>query len=188
MRLKLTATSIRKLVIQENDIVMCTQMRSFWILDNITPLRQVNSEAVGADVYFFAPQSTYRMRRDNNTDTPLPPEEPAGENPPDGAILDYFLRSSAGEVGIEIMDTAGKLIRKFSSADKPEAVDEKKLNIPTYWIRPQQIVSNSAGMHRFVWDLHYSAPESVKHEYPISAIYRDTPRSPLGAVLPGSYT
>src|SRR5205823_76908 len=188
LRLNLPATSIRDLVIHGDDIVVGTHGRSFWILDNITPLRQINSEVVGSDAHFFAPQTTYRVRRDNNSDTPLPPEEPAGKNPPDGAILDYFLSSSAGEVGIEIMDTAGKLIRKFSSADKPEAVDEKKLNIPTYWIRPKQIVSNSAGMHRFVWDLHYPAPESVQHEYPISAIYHDTPRSPFGpTALPGSY-
>jgi photosystem II stability/assembly factor-like uncharacterized protein len=189
LRLNLPATSIRDLVIHGDDIVVGTHGRSFWILDNITPLRQVNSEAVGADVHFFAPQVTYRMRRDNNTDTPLPPEEPAGRNPPDGAMLDYFLRSAANELEIEIVDSVGKVVRKFSSADKPEAVDEKKLNIPTYWIRPQHILSTAPAMHRFMWDLHYPAPESVKHEYPISAIYRDTPRSPLGpAVLPGSYT
>src|SRR3989475_2461 len=189
LRLNLPATSIRDLIIHGDDIVVGTHGRSFWILDNITPLRQVNSEAVGADVYFFAPQSTYRMRRDNNTDTPLPTEEPAGKNPPDGAKLDYFLSSADNELDIEIVDSTGKVVRKFSSADKPEAVDEKELNIPTYWIRPQQILSTAPGMHRFVWDLHYSAPESVTHEYPISAIYRDTPRSPLGpAVLPGSYT
>jgi photosystem II stability/assembly factor-like uncharacterized protein len=189
LRLNLPASSIRDLVIHGDDVVIGTHGRSFWILDNITPLRQIDSAIAGSDVHLFTPQLTYRVRRDNNTDTPLPPEEPAGKNPPDGAMLDYFLKSEANEVDIEIVDSSGKVIRKFSSADKPEQISESALNIPTYWIRPQQIPSTSPGMHRFVWDLHYPASQSVRHPYPISAIYRDTPRSPLGpAVLPGRYT
>ena len=189
LRLNLPATSIRDLVIHGDDVVVGTHGRSFWILDNITPLRQIDLAIVGSDVRLFTPQITYRVRRDNNTDTPLPPEEPAGKNPPDGAMLDYFLKSEAKEVDIEIVDSSGKAIRKFSSADKSEQINESKLNIPTYWIRPQQIPSTAPGMHRFVWDLRYPAPQSVRHEYPISAIYRDTPRLPLGpAALPGRYT
>jgi photosystem II stability/assembly factor-like uncharacterized protein len=188
LRLNLPATSIRDLVIHQDDIVVGTHGRSFWILDDITPLRQIGS--FNSDAYLFAPQLTYRVRRSNNTDTPLPPEEPAEQNPPDGAVIDYALKSaSSGAVTLEIADEFGKLIRRFSSADKPEPVNENELNIPTYWIRPQRVVSSSAGMHRFVWDLHYPPPESVEHEYPISAIYHDTPRYPLGpAVLPGEYT
>jgi hypothetical protein len=133
---------------------------------------------------------TYRVRRNNNTDTPLPPEEPAGQNPPDGAMLDYFLKSAAsGAVTLEVTDESGKLVRRFSSSDKPQPVDPNELNIPTYWIRPQRALSAEPGMHRFVWDLHYPPPNSLEHEYPISAIYHDTPRYPLGpSVLPGRYT
>src|SRR5438093_4884676 len=129
------------------------------------------------------------MRRDNNTDTPLPPEEPAGKNPPDGAMLDYFLNSDATDpVTLEILDDQGKLIRRFSSTDQPESVNENAINLPTYWVRPPQVLSIKPGMHRFVWNLHYPAPESVQHEYPISSIYHDTPRSPFGpTALPGSY-
>jgi photosystem II stability/assembly factor-like uncharacterized protein len=189
LRLNLPATSIRDLVVHQDDIVVGTHGRSFWILDNITPLRQIDSKITQPDAYLFAPQLTYRVRRNNNTDTPLPPEEPAGQNPPDGAMLDYFLKSEAtGPVTIEISDGSGKMVRHFSSIDKPEPVDEKELNIPIYWIRPAQVLSAQAGMHRFVWDLHYPPPDSLEHEYPISAIYRDTPRTPLGpAVLPGKY-
>jgi len=182
LQLNLPATSIRDLVIHQDDVVVGTHGRSFWILDNITPLRHLNTQ-----VHLFAPQLTYRMRRNNNTDTPLPPEEPAGQNPPDGAMLDYTLKSSA-PVTLEIFDEAGKLVRRFSSTDKPEPVDPKELPVPTYWIRPPQILSSEPGMHRFVWDLHYPPPDSLEHEYPISAIYHDTPRYPLGpAVLPGNY-
>src|SRR5256886_1048984 len=105
-------------------------------------------------------------------------------------MIDYVLKSDAtGPVAIEISDEAGKPVRHFSSIDKPEPVNEKELNIPTYWIRPVRILSTQAGMHRFVWDLHYPPPDSLEHEYPISAIYHDTPRTPLGpAILPGKYT
>jgi photosystem II stability/assembly factor-like uncharacterized protein len=190
LRLNLPATSIRDLVVHQDDIVVGTHGRSFWILDNITPLRQLSPHIAGSETLLFAPQLSYRLRRNNNTDTPLPPEIPAGQNPPDGVMLDYWLNSSVqGPVTLEVSDASGKLVRRFSSADKPPDVDDKELNVPTYWIRPERILSAEAGMHRFVWDAHYPPPDSLEHDYPISAIYRDTPRYPLGAtVLPGAYT
>ena len=190
LRLNLPATSIRDLVIHQDDIVVGTHGRSFWILDNITPLRQLTPQVAGSDAHLFAPQLTYRLRRNNNTDTPLPPEIPAGQNPPDGVMLDYWLKSSAHRtVSLEVTDSSGAVVRRFSSADKPPHVEDKELNVPTYWIRPERTVSSEAGMHRFVWDAHYPPPDSLEHEYPISAIYRDTPRYPLGpAVLPGTNT
>jgi hypothetical protein len=172
-------------------VVVGTHGRSFWILDNITPLRQLPDAFAGKNsAFLFAPQLTYRVRRNNNPDTPLPPEEPAGQNPPDGAMIDYWLKSAVSEpVTLEIIDaSSGKVVRYFSSADKPEPIDAKKLNVPTYWLRPARGLSNAAGMHRFIWDLHYPEPDVLEHEYPISAIYADTPRYPLGAaVLPGKY-
>jgi photosystem II stability/assembly factor-like uncharacterized protein len=190
LRLNLPATSIRDLVVHQDDVVVGTHGRSFWILDNVTPLRQLSTQVAVAEAHLFAPQRTYRIRRNNNTDTPLPPEIPAGQNPPDGAMLDYWLRSSSiGAVTLEILDSSGNLVRRFSSADKPVPIDDKELNVPTYWIRPERTPPSSAGMHRFVWDLHYPPPDSLEHEYPISAIKGDTPRSPLGpSVMPGVYT
>src|SRR5208337_841376 len=187
LRLNLPPSSIRDLVVHQDDIVVGTHGRSFWILDNITPLRQLNDKIAQADAYLFAPQLTYRVRRDNNTDTPLTPEVPAGQNPPDGAMLDYGLKTaSSTPVVLEVYDEQGRLVRRFSSTDKPETVDPDELNIPTYWIRPSRVISAEPGMHRFVWDLHYPPPDALEHEYPMSAIYRDTPRYPIGPpVLPG---
>jgi photosystem II stability/assembly factor-like uncharacterized protein len=189
LRQNMPAISIRDLVIHENDLVVGTHGRGFWILDDIAPLRQMSAEIASSPAHLFHPSAAYRIRRSQNTDTPLPPEEPAGQNPPDGAIVYYHLKTAASEpVTIEIFDAAKKLVRRYSSDDKPEPIDPE-LNVPTYWIRPANIPSASAGMHRFVWDLHYPPPDALEHEYPISAIYRDTPRYPLGAVvLPGQYS
>ena len=190
LRLNMPATSIRDLVVHQDDIVVGTHGRSFWVLDDITPLRQTNSQVGASNGFLFKPQVAYRVRRSVNTDTPIPPEEPMGQNPPDGAILNYYLKSDVGTVTLEILDRAGKLVRRYSSADKPDPVNERELAIPTYWIRPPQVLSTKAGMQRFVWDLHYAPPPATqRREYPISAIYRDTPREPLGtAALPGQYT
>jgi hypothetical protein len=129
------------------------------------------------------------MRRNNNTDTPLPPEIPAGQNPPDGAMLDYWLKTAPNKLTLEILDDSGNAVRSFSTDDRPEPVEDKELAVPTYWVRAARGLSKYAGMHRFVWDLHYPPPDALEHEYPISAIYRDTPRFPLGPeVLPGKYT
>ena len=188
LRLNMPATSIRDLVIHDDDIVVGTHGRSFWILDDMSPLRQLDARP-SAETFLFKPKLTYRFRRDKNTDTPLPPEEPAGRNPPDGAIINYRLGAQpATPVVIEILDQANRIVRRYSSADSVEPV-EKDLNVPTYWIRPPQRVDATKGTHRFVWDLHYAPPRVLAHEYPISAIYGDTPRYPLGpAVLPGTYT
>jgi photosystem II stability/assembly factor-like uncharacterized protein len=189
LQMNLPPTSIRDLVVHHDDIVVGTHGRSFWILDDITPLRQLSSEVVNAPAHLFAPQLTYRVRSNNNTDTPLPPEEPAGQNPPDGAIIDYWVKAEGAVVELEIVDvSSGKVVRHFSSADKPEPVNPKELNVPMYWVRPARTLSAAPGMHRFIWDLTYPPPDVLTHEYPISAIYHDTPRYPLGAtVLPGQY-
>jgi photosystem II stability/assembly factor-like uncharacterized protein len=193
LQLNLPATSMRDLVVHGDDIVVGTHGRSFWILDDITPLREITAEASAASAFLFKPGVAYRVRRNVNTDTPLPPEEPAGKNPPDGAIIDYNLQSAAsGPVKLQILDANGRIVRAFSSTDKPEAAMAelgKELNVPLYWIRPPQILSDAAGAHRFVWDLRTPPPASLRHEYPISAIAHDTPRLPVGpAVMPGMYT
>jgi photosystem II stability/assembly factor-like uncharacterized protein len=190
LRLNMPATSIRDLVIHRDDIVVGTHGRSFWILDDITPLRQLDEKVASSDAFLFAPQTAYRVQRNVNTDTPLPPEEPVGQNPPDGAIINYYLkRDATTPVVLEIFDRAGKLVRRYRSDDKPEPLNEKELNVPTYWVRTPRVLPSSGGMQRFVWDLHYPEPKALRHEYPISAIYRDTPRQPLGpSVLPGEYT
>ena len=192
LQLNLPHSSVRGLVIHGDDLIAGTHGRSFWILDDITPLRQWNADLNHAIAHLYVPQTAIRFRWNRNTDTPLPPEVPAGQNPPDGAIIDYQLESSSpGPVKLEIFDNQNHLVRRYESTEKPESLEKIAAEnpIPMYWVRPTQILSSAAGMHRFVWDLHYPAPQSLAHEFPISAIYRNTPQLPLGAMaLPGKYT
>jgi hypothetical protein len=130
--------------------------------------------------------------RDTNTDTPIPPDEPTAQNPPDGAVIDYFLGQPAeGAVKLEILDAQSKVVRRYASTDKPDLTEEDlaKQLIPPYWVRMPKILSTAVGMHRFVWDLHYTTPDSARFSYPISAVPGDTPRVPQGpSALPGGYT
>jgi photosystem II stability/assembly factor-like uncharacterized protein len=189
LRMNMPATSIRDLIVHGDDIAVATHGRSFWILDNVTPLRQIDDQVGASGAYLFKPQLTYRVRWNLNTDTPIPPEEPAGKNPPDGAMVDYYLKADAREIKLEILDAAGMLVRQFSGADKPDKVNENALPYPTYWFRPPKILSGETGMQRFIWDLHYAPPPGVRRSYPMTAVLHDTPLSPVGPwVLPGDYT
>jgi len=192
LQLNLPRTSMRDLWIHDDDLIVATHGRSFWILDDISPLREVTGSPVVEEARLFTPAPAYRIQRDTNSDTPLPPDEPAAANPPDGAIIDYYLANDASDaVTLEILDAHSQLVRRFSSADKPDVIeaDLKKQLIPLYWLRNFRALPSSAGMHRWVWDLHYPAPDATRHEYPIAAIPADTPRYPVGpTALPGSYT
>ncbi|MGE5207164.1 MAG: WD40/YVTN/BNR-like repeat-containing protein, partial [Chlamydiota bacterium] len=192
LQLNLPHSSMRDLAIRGNDLIVATHGRSFWILDDILPLRQLTSGLANAPSYLFQPATTWRVRRSTYTDTPLPPDEPAGQNPPDGAIIDYYLaKPASGPVTLEILDSQGNVVRHYASTDRPEVTEAelKKQLIPLYWIRMPKVLSAEAGAHRWVWDLHYATPLAMRHEYPISAVPHDTPREPLGPrALPGTYT
>ena len=132
-------------MIKDDDLVVGTHGRSFYILDDITPLRQAAAMAPAPDVHLFAPQDAWRFRWNKNTDTPLPPDEPAGQNPPDGAILHYYLKSAAqGPVTLEILDAQGGVVRRYSSADPVEPLVEGR-NTPDYWLRPHRPLAATRG-------------------------------------------
>ncbi|MEP7336589.1 MAG: glycoside hydrolase, partial [Acidobacteriota bacterium] len=188
LRLNMPASSIRDLVVKDDDIVVGTHGRSFWILDDITPLRQIDGRVAQSDAHLFKPQTAVRVRRSNNTDTPIPPEEPMGQNPPDGAILNYWLKGDAKEVTLEILAPQGRVIRRYSSLDKPDVVDPKTQAYPEYWFRPARVLSAKAGMQRWTWDLRYTPPEGFPRSYPMTAILGDTPPQPDGPLVsPGEY-
>ena len=189
LRLNMPATSIRDLVVHGDDLVVATHGRSFWILDDITPLRQFDARTPTGEVTLFQPQTAIRVRWNVNTDTPLPPDEPAGQNPPDGAILDYFLGKAAGKVTLEVLDGAGRVVRKYDADDPIPPVDEDALDVPDYWLRPPTRLSKESGPHRWLWDMHFSSVPNRRRGYTMAAVEHDTPtESPGPWALPGRYT
>ena len=200
LQLNLPTTPVRDVVVHGNDLAIATYGRSLWILDDLSPLRQLDPRA--ADMArLYKPAKAIRTRWDMNQDTPLPSETPAGKNPPDGAIIDYYLPSaSTGELRLSIYDSQNEMVREFSSTPGP--IDETPPNVPDFWFAPPTVLTKSAGHNRFVWDLRYPTPKALHYgyygseldyiEYTLAdhAIPGETPREqPQGPfIVPGQYT
>lgn len=181
LQLNLPATSVRDLTIHGEDLVIATHGRSFWILDNITPLRQAAEAAKVNAFWLYHPAAAFRVDNDSFVGTPLPPEEPTAENPPAGAMIDYFLKAAAGKVTLEIFDAQKKLVRKFSSEDKhPEK--HPPVPIAERWFPRPESLATTPGMHRFVWNLTWGSSGGA------SADEESEYRSPSGPkAVPGVY-
>ncbi len=194
LQLNLPVSSVRDLVVHGDDLVAATHGRGFWVLDNVTPLRQADASVESAAAHLYAPAVATRVRRNENADTPLPPETPAGRNPPAGATIDYVLNAAPdGPVRLEIVDAAGSVVRAFSSADatgdsRARRADEPT-DFPSYWLRIPAPLPANPGMNRFVWDLRHPKPKALRFGYAMTAVPgEDTPGAPEGAlVLPGTY-
>lgn len=191
LQLNLPHTSMRDLAVHNQDLIVATHGRSFWVLDDIGPLRQFTPSLPASEATLLKPSPAVRVQRSTGTDTPIQPDEPTGQNPPSGAVIDYFLSHPAKQPAIiEILDSSGTLVRRVSSADPPlftQAQLDREL-IPAYWIRMTPPLATSAGMHRWIWDLHYAPPRSMKRGFPISAVPGDTPLEPAGPpARPGDY-
>ena len=215
LRLDMPAVSVRDIQVKDDSTCMCSDLvagthgRGFWILDDVTPLRQA-AEAQAAQVaYLFEPATAVRVRYGMNDPTEWPPEVPHGENPPPGGIIDYWLAAdAAGPVTLEVLDSAGKVVRSYSS-DDPRLVPDPALDpkgydgicredpsapncrVPLYWPAPQMLVSTRRGMHRFSWDLHFEpiGPEPRAGGGATGAVPHHTyPRVDAPWAPPGEYT
>jgi photosystem II stability/assembly factor-like uncharacterized protein len=189
LQLNLPAASVRDVAVHGDDLIAATHGRSFWVLDGLAPLRQLDAAAVASPAHLFTPAAALRKRRGENRETPLPPETPAGSNPPAGALIDYWLAAEpAGEVTLEIVDERGERVRRFTSGDPVRPPDDAA-PYPTYWLRPAGPLARRAGLNRFVWDLRYAPPPTLRPQASSDAVYgEDTPLEPEGPlVLPGNY-
>ncbi|HYR77531.1 MAG TPA: hypothetical protein VEM96_17075 [Pyrinomonadaceae bacterium] len=159
IQLNLPAASMRDLDIHYDDLIVATHGRGFWVLDDITALRQIDDDVAKAPAYLFRPADAFNLPQSSDNGTPMPRDEPLAENPPYGAMIDYYLKSNAaGPVMLEILDPSGVVIRRYRSDDKYPAVDPNALNIPVFWVRAPEPLSTNTGMHRWIWDLRPTAP------------------------------
>ncbi len=157
LTLNLPAASVTDIDVHGDDLAISTYGRGLWILDDIAPIRDLTPEMLAAPVTLLPPVTAMRVRWDNWEDTPLPIETPSAKNPPDGVLIDYYLKTAhPGAAEITIRDANGNVVRRYTGN-----MSEPKLppaNVPEYWFEMTKSVDGTAGLHRFVWDLRYDSP------------------------------
>jgi len=177
----LPPVSVRDIAIHDADLIVATHGRGFWVMDDISPLRQLTPEATDGDAYLFHPADVIKTPEPSENGTPLPRDEPFADNPPYGAAIDYYLKRASDPVTLEIVDAQGQSIRRWSSRDPVTTVDPDTLQIPAFWVHPQEPPSSAAGMHRWYWDL--------RHAVNPAAARRGGGRQQRGEeAAPGTYT
>jgi photosystem II stability/assembly factor-like uncharacterized protein len=186
LQLNLPPTSMRDFAIHGDDLTVATHGRGLWVLDDITVLRQIDSTAADAGAILFKPADAVNMPPGSEYGTTLPKDEPFAENPPNGALIDYFLKSAAaGPVTLEILDQAGQTLRRYSSDDRTPPRNPDTLTVQAVWMPVPEPLSAGAGMHRWVWDLRGPAPAGGEERGPGGGGFG---RGRGVAVQPGTYT
>jgi photosystem II stability/assembly factor-like uncharacterized protein len=176
LQLNLPTTPVHDLVVKNDDLVLATHGRAFWILDDVSPLRQFSDDLPRQDAHLYAPATAIRFHNPDDIPKPIL----VGENPPQGAVIYYSLKEAPkGEVSIEILDSSGSVIRKYSSnkvteLDEPLEPDDKK---------PEKQIKAEAGLNRFLWDMRYESAAHVPDYYLWE--YKDGALGPLA--VPGKY-
>ena len=190
LQLNLPNTSYRDAVITGNDLVVGTYGRGIWILDDISPLRQMTAGITAEAVHLFKPGDAVRVHRNVNQDTPFPPEVPHALNPPDGALVYYWLGAKpAGEVTLDVLDRSGAVVRHLSSVPVPPVAEAARPPEPNFWLATPQPLTTATGLNRAIWDLRYDPPRAFSHSFEINANPGLTPASPEGPMAPpGTYT
>jgi photosystem II stability/assembly factor-like uncharacterized protein len=155
LQLNLPVTSIRDIAVHGDDLVLATHGRSFWVMDDIAPLRQMAAAVAAHATYLFSPALAYRVRPGNQEGTPLPLDEAQADTPTPGVYIDYYLPAAAHTpVVIDVLASDRSIVRRWSSAEHPKTVDPKSVDYTTHWIDEQPVPAASEGAHRFIWDFH----------------------------------
>ncbi len=190
----LPLSPVHDLVVHGTDLIAATHGRSLWILDDVTPLRQVTPGLAGTAMHLFRPTPAIRLRRSENHDTPMPPEVPRGDNGPTGAVIDYWLASSTSDpVVLDVLDSSGRVLRHFGSDQPTDTIDAVQPHPPpffsTRWLPQLATLTANAGHNRFVWDLRLPRPSATSHTYSSNVVPLEggevEPAGPL--VVPGVY-
>lgn len=200
LQLNLPTSPVRDFAVHGDDLVVATYGRGLWILDDLSPLRQLSENVARSKVFLFKPEVAVRVRWDNWQETPLSAETPAGENPPDGAIIYYYLASSPSkEITLEIKDERGQTVQRYSSEAKP--ADNRLANVPAFWFAPPDVLPTKPGLNRFVWNLRFPPPPTLSYNFrgqhidyieytlPDNTVPGLTPRNqpPGPLAVPGNY-